>query len=76
LEIESSVPSILPLLGDEDSEVRLAAVAALGKIGSEQAKQVLRRLADDSDDEALSDAAAEALAEAESIDNPMHLDLR
>jgi HEAT repeat protein len=58
----SLVPRLVPLLDDDDSEVALAAIWALGQIGGEPARRVLQR-ARRSTDENRSQAAAEALEE-------------
>jgi HEAT repeat protein len=50
------------LLGDNDTEVALAAIRALGQIGGEAAQRILRD-ATKSENEARAQAAAEALAE-------------
>ncbi len=50
------------LLGDNDTEVALAAIWALGQIGGESAKRVLKE-ATKSENEARAQAAADALAE-------------
>ncbi|HSN77210.1 MAG TPA: HEAT repeat domain-containing protein [Anaerolineae bacterium] len=62
LEIEEALPDLLRLLGDEDVEIRDAAVWALGRIGGREAKRALK-VCCASDDEDLSEAAEEALAE-------------
>ncbi len=55
-----TVPHLARLLGDIDAQVQLAAVRALGAIGGDAAKGVLRRAAS-SGDEALKEAAEEAI---------------
>jgi len=56
------LPSLLPLVDDEDTEISLAAIWSLGQIGGPSAKRLLQRLAR-SKDEARSQAANEALEE-------------
>ncbi len=56
------VARVARLLGDKDTEVALAAIWALGQIGGDAARRVLRE-ASKSDSEARIQAAAEALAE-------------
>jgi HEAT repeat protein len=62
LEIEEALPDLLRLLGDEDIEIRDAAVWALGRIGGREARRALKACCA-SDDENLVEAAEEALAE-------------
>lgn len=62
LEIEEALPDLLRLLGDEDVEIRDAAVWALGRIGGREARRALKACCA-SDDEDLVEAAEEALAE-------------
>ncbi len=61
-EATSLLPQLLPLAEGNDSEVAQAAIWALGQIGGDAARRVLRRLAE-SDDPTLQQAADEALAE-------------
>jgi HEAT repeat protein len=56
------VPQLAKLLDDDDSEVALAAIWALGEIGGEPARRALQR-ARKSSDETRSQAASEALEE-------------
>jgi HEAT repeat protein len=69
LEAESAVPEIERLIEDEDAEVQFAAISALGKIGGDEAKAILRRYA--GRPSPLQEAAIEALAEAELLDDPI-----
>jgi HEAT repeat protein len=62
LEIEEAVPDLIRLLGDEDVEIRDAAVWALGRIGGPEARRALKACCA-SDDEDLAEAAEDALAE-------------
>lgn len=62
LEIEEALSDLLRLLGDEDLEIRDAAVWALGRIGGREARRALKACCA-SDDEDLREAAEEALAE-------------
>jgi HEAT repeat protein len=63
LEASSAVPQLAQMsLDDADREVQEAAVWALGRIGGRKARQALEACYE-SDDEALSQAAAEALDE-------------
>lgn len=61
-EARSLLPRLAPLLNDDDSEVALAAIWALGQIGGPAAKRALQQMRK-SQDEARSQAAAEALDE-------------
>ena len=56
-----SVPYLADLVDDPDVEVALAAVLALGLIGGARAKKLLREIADADEDEAVREAAAEAV---------------
>ena len=56
------VPKLVSLLNDSDSEVALAAIWALGQVGGEGARRALQQVRK-SQDEARSQAAAEALEE-------------
>jgi len=58
-----AIDGLEQLLHDEDVEVAIAAVYALGQIGSERATELLNRLADDPAYEDLYDAIDEALEE-------------
>jgi HEAT repeat protein len=62
------VPRLTPLLDDDDSEVALAAIWALGQIGGEAARRALQRTRKSSD-ETRSQAAVEALEELSLDDN-------
>jgi HEAT repeat protein len=58
----SLLPKLVPLLNDDDSEVALAAIWALGQIGGGAARRALQQVRK-SRDETRSQAAAEALEE-------------
>ncbi len=60
---QSIVPQLVDLTDDEDAEVQMAAIESLGTIGGEVAVAVLREL-EQSDSEAVADAAGAALEEA------------
>ena len=63
LELASAVPHLARIIADDpDQEVRQEAIWALGHIGGQQAREILDTCVQ-SDDEALSEAAAEALEE-------------
>jgi HEAT repeat protein len=66
-----AVPRLIDLVNaEEDGEVRLAAIEALGEIGSEEAVRVLRELAA-GEDPALAEAAEAALDVATLTDAPV-----
>ena len=67
---EGIVPHLLRLLRDDDAEVRLASIKALGLIGGPVAKNVLQQHLSD-DDEAIEEAAREALISLEFEDDPL-----
>jgi HEAT repeat protein len=56
------LPKLMPLLNDNDSEVVLSAIWALGQIGGDAAKRVLQQVRK-SEDETRRQAAADALEE-------------
>ncbi|MCL4459364.1 MAG: HEAT repeat domain-containing protein [Chloroflexi bacterium] len=59
---------------DEDLQVRLAAISALGKIGGQLAKEILERWAN-GPDEHLRAAAQETLEQIEVLEDPLHFHL-
>ena len=65
-----AVPQLIERLGDDDREVQLAAIGALGRIGGNASINILRRLAS-SKDEIVREAAEEALDEASFLSNPI-----
>ena len=67
---ESTIPQVATLMGDEDIEVQCAAAIALGNIGGPLAKRALRRAADSGED-ALIEAAMEALENLEFDEDPL-----
>jgi HEAT repeat protein len=62
------VSRLLEHIHDLDTEVRLAVVQALGKIGGNEAKKGLQKVARDPND-AVSQAVEQALAEIETMEN-------
>ncbi|MBI3968447.1 MAG: HEAT repeat domain-containing protein [Chloroflexi bacterium] len=72
LEDERAVPYLVPLLTeDEDLEVKLAVVEALGHIGGDRAERALRRAARDPNDQisaAANDSLEDAASGADSLD--------
>ena len=69
VEAEEAVPHLLELTRDSDVEVRTSAIEALGRIGGDLAKDVLRECMK-SPDEAIHEAARDALDEIEFWDDP------
>jgi HEAT repeat protein len=65
-----AVPQLIERLGDDDREVQLAAIGALGRIGGNASINILKRLAGAKDD-VVREAAEEALDEASFISNPI-----
>lgn len=63
---------VIRLVDDSDREVVLAAVWALGQIGGPESSRTLKTLAN-SDDEALANAANEALTELSFANNPLNV---
>ncbi|MCL5960150.1 MAG: HEAT repeat domain-containing protein [Chloroflexi bacterium] len=64
------LPDLVPLVADDDVEVRLAAIWALGQIGGRKAHQVLTQCAR-VDDEVIREAAEEALDELQFSADPL-----
>ena len=67
---EDVVPDLVQLLEDDDYQVQIAGINALGKIGGVLAKRVLTRCIKEGD-AALEDAARAALEDVEFLDDPM-----
>ena len=70
LDDEDAVPHLIPLLQDDDIQVQLAAIDALGKIGGPLAKRALRRSLKVGDP-VLEDAAREALEDIQATEDPL-----
>jgi len=70
IEDEDAVAGLLNLLNDNDHEVQEAAIAALGKIGGQQAKNVLNELRA-SPENRIKEAALSALTELELCQDPL-----
>ena len=60
LEEEDAVPHLIPLMEDDDLQVQLSAIRAVGAIGGPLAKKALRRCIEE-EDAAVEDAARESL---------------
>ena len=67
---EEAAPHLIPLLHDEDTQVQLAAVGALGEIGGSLAKKALRRCMK-REDPVLEDAAKTALENIKAMEDPL-----
>ena len=67
---EEVVPHLVPLLQDDDYQVQMAGLTALGKIGGPLAKRVLLRCIKEGD-AVLEDAARGALENVEFLEDPM-----
>ena len=70
--LEDALPMLARLIDDEDLEVRLASVWALGQIGGRPAAEALTR-ALKSDNPAIRDAAKEAIQEIAFSANPLNV---
>jgi HEAT repeat protein len=68
-----SVDALQGLLTDQDLEVAIAAVYALGQIGGDRAVELLTRLSENPDYEELYDAIDEALEEADLLEGGFDL---
>ena len=64
------VPHLEEMLQDEDTQVQLAAIEALGNIGGNTAKQILSRLSEDCEPE-FEESVALALESAEFLQDPL-----
>ena len=64
------VPPLAPLIRDEDYQVQLAAIQALGRIGGRQARRLLQAQVD-SAEEGVVEAAEEALRQIEVEEEPL-----
>ena len=67
---EDAAPHLVPLIQDDDLQVQLAAIGALGKIGGSLSKRALRRCLK-MEDPMLEDAAKEALDAIQATDDPL-----
>lgn len=67
---EDAAPHLIPLLQDDDLQVQLSAVSALGEIGGPLAKNGLRRCLKIGDP-VLEDAVREALDNIQAMDDPL-----
>ncbi len=63
------MPKLIELIHDGDFETQMSAIESLGKIGGSRAKEALRECLD-SDDEAIIEAAQNALDEMKFWENP------
>ena len=70
LDDENAAPHLVPLLHDDDLQVQLAAIGALGEIGGSLAKRALRRCAKVGDP-TLEDAARAALESIQAMEDPL-----
>ena len=66
------VMPLFSLIRDRDSEIRLAAIWALGQLGGNAATRILKELTTN-DDEATREAAQEALLEVTFAENPLNV---
>jgi HEAT repeat protein len=70
LDDEQAAPHLIPLLQDDDTQVQLAAVGALGEVGGPLARRALRRCLKWGDP-VLEDAARSALESIEAMEDPL-----
>lgn len=71
---QAAVPHLIALVHDQDVEVQMAALMALGQIGGKEAEQALRRFLRESD-EMVRTLAAQALKELRGGEDAMSFDL-
>ena len=74
LEAEAAVPHLSRLIDDADTEVQLAAIQALGKIGGNEAKKGLKRCLNHPR-EVIRQMAEQALEELEDMEEPLSFGL-
>jgi HEAT repeat protein len=74
LRILEATPSLTKMVADPDPETRLMAIWALGQIGSSEARRVLE-ICTEMGDEAIQDAAEEALDELEFMHSTLDLSM-
>ena len=67
---EEAAPHLIPLLNDDDLQVQLAAITALGKVGGPLAKRALRRCLK-KEDPVMEDAARAALENIGAVEDPL-----
>ncbi len=67
---EEAAPYLIPLLNDDDLQVQLATIRAMGEIGGSLSKRALRRILKGGDP-VLEDAAREALENIQAMDDPL-----
>ena len=72
---EVMIPHLLPLLKDDDLQVRLSSINALGAIGGSMAKKALTACLR-SEDDVVSQTAEEALESLDSNEDPLHFKSR
>jgi HEAT repeat protein len=72
MELEDALPLLIKMVDDPDTEVKLAAIWALGQIGGKPAAEALARVLQ-SDSQAIRDAAQEALQEIAFSANPLNV---
>lgn len=72
LTLKQAVPQLIELVKDMDDEVQAMAIWALGQVGGKEAEAALHKLAK-SKNEALSEAALDALSELEFISSAMEM---
>jgi HEAT repeat protein len=72
MQLEAAVPQLVKLVDDKDTEVKLAAIWALGQIGGRPAAEALAR-ALKSNSEAVREAATEALQEVAFSADPLNM---
>ncbi len=70
IRLERAVDPLIELLQDTDRQVQTMAIWALGQIGGERAEKVLEYCVEEGD-EALRDAASEALEEMQFLEEPL-----
>jgi HEAT repeat protein len=72
---KSAIPELIELTSDEDLEVQIVAVSAMGLIGGDVAQRLLLDIVDDPDSQELFEAATDALEEIEWLGGDIDLSL-
>ena len=70
MDIEEAAPHLIPLLHDDDAQVQIAAISALGELGGSLAKRALKRCLK-TGDPFMEDAARHALENITALEDPL-----
>ena len=73
---EEDVPSLIPLLDDENLQVQLSAIRTLSALGGRLARRALLRCLDASSEEVIHDAAEAAIQQMDADEDPVSIKFR